>query len=72
VYKVKTKVVDRDTIFQISQTIKDTSYVDIRTLKAAKGELQQQKAVYQGYINDVNVRIDAINQRIAELKAQAQ
>ena len=71
-YKVKTKVVNGDTVFQIAQTVKDTSYIDIRTLKAAKFDLQQQKSIYQGYIDAVNTKIDAINTKIQELKTQAQ
>ena len=72
VEKVKTLIVNGDTVYQISRTIKDTSFTDIRSINAKIDAKQAEIDIYQGYIQGCRTIIDALKQEKATLKSKAQ
>ena len=72
VEKVKTLIINGDTVYQISRTIKDTSFTDIKSLNAIIDGKQAEINIYQGYISNCRVVIDAAKAKKIELKSKAQ
>ena len=72
VEKVKTIMINGDTVYQVYKNIKDTSYITIKELNAVIDAKQAEINIYQGYISNCRVVIDAAKAKKVELKNKAQ